>query len=243
MTGYCEVDDVGSVLQSDLAGANPATGEVEDAILGQTNWIRRRTNRHWYDSSGSTAGLIPTSPRSVSEIRLDVPSGPHAQDRQIRRGESATRYPTTVAGPYAKIRLPHYDVQELTRLEVRDRDGGVTDWVAASDKVAGRGEDYYLGTETDERGTSHLYVRAASIGPRIDYSELLTLAYDYGRDGVTETVRRAVALRAAAELVIDDEFEAALPNDTPAVNVQTKADQYQSRADELLDPYLEMPIA
>jgi hypothetical protein len=240
--GFCDVTDVSAVLQDDFAGANPGTDEVEAAIVGQTQWIRRQTSRHFFDTSGGGT-LTPSGPRSVSGIRLDVPASPHSQDRQITQGETGVRYPVSLAGPYARVRLPHYDVQALTALEVRDADGGVTDWIADPDKTSGRGGDYYLQTANDDIGDSHLYVRASSLGSRVDFTDLLTLAYEYGRDPIPDTIRRVTALRAAAELVIADEFESALPNDTPAISAQSKADEYRETAENLLEPFHEVPIA
>lgn len=244
--GFCEVEDVGAALQDDFAGANPSPAEVEAAIAAQTDWVERKTNTHWYDSAASDSDLVPTSPRSVANIRLDVPSSPHATDRQIHHADRGVRYPVTRAGPYCKLRLPHYGVETLDALRVRDFGGDVTDWAADPAFSAGRGEDYYLETATDERAQSHLFIRASSIGARTDFTDLVTLDYRYGVDAAEQswdTVRRATALRAAAELVIDDEFEAAVPNDVGLVNVQTKADQYEQRAENLLQPFMSAPIA
>lgn len=242
-TGYCERDDVRRVLRE--ASFNGDLGQdgqiVDDAIAGQTEWLRKRTRRHWFDTSGGTT-LVPTSTRSVTNITLDVPSSPHRQDRQLLRSDQGVRYPVTHAGRYVKVRLPHYDVSSLTTLDVRQTDGDVEDWVAAGDKTQGRGDDYYLLTDGDT-GASHLYLNASSIGARIDFGDLLTLDYDYGVDGVPETVRRATALRAAAELVLDDDAAVGIPDNGQLVAAESKADKFRKQADRLLQPYLETPIA
>jgi hypothetical protein len=245
MDGYAEVSDVGSVLQDDFAGANPTDAEVEAAIAGLTQWARRKTRHHFYDSGGTNSDLIPTGPRTVDTIQLDVPNSPHAQDRQIRREESDIRYPVTRAGQYARVRLPHYGVETLAKLEVRHRDGSVTDWVATSDKQSGRGEDYYLQTEGDEFKRSYLYLHAGSIGPRVDYEDLLTLSYSYGLDQQSQSwdsVRRGVATLAAADIVLDDDIQGAIPDDGQLVPVNTKADKLLNRGMKLLGSYIAAPI-
>jgi len=246
--GYCEREDVRRALQDasftgDI-GQEPEI--VDDAIIGLTQWLRRRTRRHWYDSGGGTT-LVPTGPRSVSGIHLDVPSSPHRQDNQLHHGDNSDwRYPVTQAGPYAKVRLPHADVESLTTLEVRDRDGGVTDWTAAADKTKGRGEDYYLHTEGDEWRTSYLYVRASSIGGRIDFGDLLTVGYDYGTDQQDRdwaTVRRSVAMLAAADIALDEDVQSSVPDNGQLINVQTKAERYVQRAlDRGLREYFEVGV-
>lgn len=245
MTGYCERDDVRRVLREASFGGDLGQDPeiVDDAIEGQTDWLQRRTHRHWFDSSaGASQDPVPTSARPVTDITLDVPSSPHRQDRQLFSSEQGVRYPVTTAGPYAKVRLPHYDVQSLSALEVRDHAGGVTDWVATANKTEGRGEDFYLLTEGDH-DTSYLFIRARNIGPRVDYGDLLTVDYDYGTDGVPESIRRSTALRAAAELVLDDDAQIGIPDSGQLVQLESKADQYRKKAMELLGPYLETPVA
>lgn len=246
--GYCEQADVRRALQeASFDGAIGQDGEIaDDAIVGLTQWLRRRTRRHWYDSGGGTT-LVPTSARSVSEIRLDVPSSPHSQRGQLFSSHRHFRYPVTKSGHYARIRLPHYDVDSLNTLEVRDRGGDVTDWVSSSDFDSGRGNDYYLHTEGDEYKTSYLYIRANSIGPRTDFDDLLTVGYDYGTDAQDdewETVRRSVAMLAAADIALDEDVQAMVPDNGQMVNAQTKAERYVQRAmDRGLSTYFESPIA
>lgn len=241
-TGYCEPEDVAGVLQEGDRpfSGSPSESEAASAITGLTEYLRRKTGHHWYEPSAQT-DLVPSTTRSQSTVRLDVPSSPHRQDRQLFRAEQGVRYPVTHAGPYARIRLPHHDVQSVTTLAVRDRAGGVTDWVAASDKVAGRGDDYYVLADS-ETGRSHLYIRAASIGPRVDFGDLLTVGYDYGTE-ITDTIRTGVAHLAAAALVLDDDVEAAVPDDGQLVAVETKADRHINEAMRRLGPFFERPVA
>jgi len=244
--GYCEPDDVRRVLQkSEFVGgldADPLI--VEQAITSQSEATREFTDRHWYDPDAGVEAVVATESLSAEEIRVDVPSSPHPQDRQLFVHERE-RYPVTTDGPYARVRLPHCAVSSLTALRVRDHSGDVTDWVADGEHEEGRGEDYYLATPTDgsKAGRSYLYIRAATLPVVTNYRGLLTLAYDYGRAEIPDSVRRATAFLAAHELVIDDEEAIGIPDNGQLVNVQTKADQYKDRALTLLDPYLSEAVA
>lgn len=241
MTGFCTTEDVRRALQKrDLNG--PTDPEiVEPAIEGASNWFARATNGHWFDSAEAIPPLSDTV-ATAQHVRLDVPSSPHRQDRQLLSGRQGARYPVTHAGPYAEIRLPHLHVQTVNTLEVRGRGGDVTDWVAAADKTAGRGEDYYAQRKgQDSYGRTYLYVRADSIGPRIDFGGLLTLEYDYGLDYQTEAwddVRRGIAHLAAADVMDEDDVLTQIPDQGQLVGVQTQYDNLMSAATKRLNPYI-----
>lgn len=244
--GYCNTDDVRRVLQeSEFTGAEAADPLiVEQAITSQSETTREFTDRHWYDPSAADADLVANGPLSASEIRVDVPSSPAPQDRQLFV-DGRERYPVTTDGPYARIRLPHCAVDSLSALRVRDRSGDVTDWTSDADRVEGRGEDYYVSTPTDgsKTGRSYLYIRAASLPALTNYRGALTLAYDYGRAAIPDSVRRATAFLAAHELVIDDDANIGIPDNGQLASVESKADQFKDRALTLLDPYLIDPVA
>ncbi|GGK74554.1 hypothetical protein [Haloarcula sebkhae] len=248
MTGFCEENDVRKALQdkdlseTDVYGPT-GTEFVTAAIEKVSDWLQRQGNRYWYDSGGGT-DLVPDSPATVSDVRLDIPSSPHSQRDQLFH-DSDTRYPVTKAGPYARVTLPHGYVQSLTGLEVRGRGGGVEDWVAANDKTEGRGEDYYVARKgQDSYGRTHLYVRARSIGPRYDFNGILTAEFDYGLDATDESwqdVRRGVAQLAAAELVIEDDVVTSIPDNGQLVGVDTQRQQLVDDGRDALEPYLTPP--
>lgn len=250
MTGFCEIADVReALLERSFSGALDTTNTdtVESTIWSVSDWLARRTNGHWYDSGGQSNDLVGTSAASATNVRLDVPSSPHRQDRQLFRDGRGVRYPTTTNGPYAKVRLPHPYVQTVTALKVRNRGGGVEDWVAEPDKTEGRGEEYYIESPGQRSyGQTYLYIHARSIGARVDYSGLLTLDYDYGLDAQTEAwqdLRRGVALASAAQLVIDDNVVTAIPDSGSLVGVDTQRQQLVDDAAKHLDPYLEVSVA
>lgn len=244
--GYCEPEDVRRVLQE--AGFTGALDQdpliVEQAITSQSETTRERTDRHWYDPDAAADDLVYDAVLSATDMRLDVPSSPHAQhDTMFVDGRE--RYPVTTDGPYARIRMSHCAVSSLTALRVRDAAGDVTDWVAAADKAEGRGEDYYVGTPTDggKAGRSYLHIHAGVLPVVRNYSGLLTVDYDYGRAAIPDSVRRATAFLAAHELVIDDDAQVSIPDNGQLVNVQTKAEQFKNRANTLLKPYLAEALA
>jgi len=238
---YAEEADVKEALQEESLSGPTGSSYVQPAIEGASEWFKRATNGHFYDGSGSGT-LIGDSAESVTEVRVDVPSSPHRQDRQLVSSLSGVRYPRTQDGPFARCRLPHLYVTTLNKLEVRDRGGDVTDWVADSSYTSGRDADYYLQQRgQDSYGRTYLYVNAGSIGPRINHAELLTVDYDFGLDSQTEAwddVRRGIASLAAAELVADDSVLAQLPESGQLVGVDTQQSKLFDRASAYLDPYI-----
>jgi len=238
---YCERQDVLDVLEeASLSGAYDQRPEIIDAAInGLTQDIRAWTNRHWYDPSAGQNDLRNDSPVSATDLIHDIPSSPHTQDRQLFVDDDGVRYPVTHTGPYCRIVLDHADVTTLTALRVRDSAGDYEDWTTQSSKTQGRGEDYYLQTPTDggPAGRTRLYLRAGVLPVLTDYEAALTLDYEYGTDSVPDAVRRMTAQYAAAELVINDEFVQAIPDDGQLINVQTKADRWEAAADKTLDNY------
>jgi hypothetical protein len=239
--GYCTAADVRTALQEVNLSGPIDTEFVDPEIIAASSWFRKTSGRHFYDSTATTDPL-PTSTRSIQTVRLSIPSSPHAQRDQIHTHDRGVRYPVTTDGPYSRLPLPHAFVDSLDALNVRDRSGDTTDWVADSEYDEGVGEDYYVQEEDLEgRGDSALYIRAASIGARRDYSGLVVADYQYGLDEQTESwrdVRRGVANLAAADLVVDDDILTSLPDNGQLVGVDTQADRLLDRAMKYLRTYL-----
>lgn len=259
MPGYCDPDDVRKALQK--SGLDSATGNsgdgplavdiVEQAIEAASDWFARRSRGHWYDSTADTDSdanndYLYTDVKSASDVLLDVPSSPYRQRGQLLSDYHDAMYPVTTAGEYAKVSLPHRHVQQVTKLNVRDRGGDVDDWVAGS-QTEGRGEDYYISTPGQEgTGESYLFIRAPEIGPREDYQNLLEASYDYGLDAQTArwmNVRRGVASLAAAEVVDNDSVISQIPDNARLVSAQTEHQNLLDTANKLLQPYLEAGVA
>ncbi len=243
MPGYCTPDEVRKVLQeTDLSGA---TNEpmVTASITAVSQWLRQRAGVHVYDSTGTTVA-VPETPATARQQRYDIPASPHAQDRQLFHHDAA-RYPVTEAGRYSRVWLAHHGVHSITSLGVRQRDGSVRDWVAETEYTEGRGEDWYLMVDSED-GRSQLYLNAASIGPRVDYTELLTLEYEFGFDIAERDVtaiRRGVAHLAAAEVLEDDGVIAQIPENARLPSIDSEYDHLVTRARQYLGPYLHIPIA
>jgi hypothetical protein len=250
MPAFCEYSDVReALLERSLSGPldQANTDTVMSTIASVSDWFARQTNGHWYDSTAEPGDLRENAPATASDVRLDVPSSPHRQDRQLLVGEQGVRYPVTHNGPYARIQLPHRYVQSVAALRVRDTGGGVDDWVADPSKTEGRGGDYYVGRPGQASyGQSYLFVRASSIGPRVDYNGLLTVDYEFGLDADEKSwqdVRRGVALASGAEVVIDDNVLSSIPDDGQLVGVDTQRQQLVDDAADKLDPYLGVAVA
>lgn len=236
---YAEESDVQAAMQEADVAFNErplGTTNVETAIQTASRWFRRQTDAHFYDSTAAASDLISSSPSSVTDIRLSIPSSPHAQPGQLSQVADETRrqpsYPVTQVGQYARAtttagepRLPYFHVETIDSLEVRERGGELTDWVAANDKTEGRGEDYYLQTEGDSTGRSYLYIHAGALGPRQDFDDVLLAGVSFGADWQDHPwadVRRGIAHLAAAELVKDDDVLTAIPDGATINSVDTE---------------------
>lgn len=256
--GYCTVDDVRRALRSkDLPGdAAQDTQIVVDAITSQTEWLHETTSRHWYEPTGldeDTQGIIPTEPRTHTEDEQDVPTRAYLTTEAERRsgsffspGHRPTSsdvgdglQPREFGGDYTRVTLFRRDVQSLTELLVRNGDGGYDDWVSNTDFVEGRGEDYYLHTD-DSDGLTRVYLNidTLDVDNIENWSTAVVATYDWGIDGITRTVRRAVAMRAAAQLLTDDEAALGIPENASMVSAESKVQAMERQAEELLEVHL-----
>lgn len=233
---FCEREDVRHVLQKSTRKfdeSNQLSNDiVEAAITSASQWFATQTDAYFYDSSGSGT-LVDSTPATATGIIESVASSPHRQGGQVfrhRRGSGQPRYPNTKDGVYVRVQLPALFVESIDRLAVRDSGGGVTDWVTESDILEGRGEDYYVTVDgSDSYGRSYLYLRAGTLGARRSYEDILTIDVSYGLDAETERdwqdVRRGIAALAAAQVVVDDNVLAQLPDNGSLIGVATQHEQ------------------
>jgi hypothetical protein len=247
---YCEEADVQKAMQEvDMSFTETPLGSdnVQAAIFAASRWLRRRSGAHFYDSGGDASDLIDTTAATATDIQMGIPSSPHPQDGslfKVAEGVNRQRsYPVTHAGRYARAEqrtgtatLGRRFVESIDRLAVRELGGETTDWVAASDKAEGRGEDYYFDVDgATHRGRSYLYLDAAALGPRRDFTNLLTVDVSYGLDWQDDPwadVRRGVGHLAAAELVVDDDVLTAISDEGQLIGVDTQAQQHFDAAME-----------
>lgn len=242
--GYCTVEDVRHALQEkSLSGAfEEADNElVVKAITSQTEPLEKELKRHWYVPGGVDAdphGLIPTAPKSRDDEEDITTGGAHIV------GEPAT--PKTYQQGYTKIRLARRDAESVSQLLVATGDG-YEDWVAADAYDGGSfpsalGDDYYL--RVNNGGWSELYLDADHFldedgEPVVDsFANAVYVFFDYGHEGLPESVRRAVGMRAAAQLLApDDEASLGIPENANIQTVETKVSALERQADELLEVY------
>lgn len=239
--GYCTVGDIRRVKQeAELTGALASDNNqaVVDAITSQNQWLRKETDTHFYVEDGVTGddlGLIPTTDRSRGPEEGDIPSTPHSQHSTLFSSRR-DRYPYKTHGPFCRIPLDKHDVQALTALEVRDSTGTFTDWVAANDK--NEGEDYRLYVEAGSAPSrSYVDVRAASLPALQHFDGGVRATYSYGEAELPPTVRRAVAMRATAQLLLDDEAALGIPENASLVSAESKVQALERQAEELLEHY------
>ena len=243
--GYCTLEDLRRALRkADLPGDVGQDKQIAvDAIVAETEPLEKSLKRHWYAAQGddildeASAIDIPTAPKTRDD-EYDIPTGA----AQLV-GEPAT--PKTSQGDYAKIDLARRDADAVGAFHVRQPDGTYEDWVASDEYTEGSwppsGEDYYL--RVNNGGWSRLYLDTTNFleeGEDDEYvldswANAVYLEFDYGHEGIPRNVRRAVALRAGAELVEEAVIE--IPQNASVYNIETKADEMRSKADDLLEVY------
>ncbi len=144
---------------------------------------------------------------------------------------------------YTRIRLDRKDVDAINELHVIGEDGSYTDWVGSSDYDGGagtehRGEDYWGRVNND--GISELYLDVHSLDDDIaSLSNAVYTEWDYGREGISRTARRAVALFAAAEFA--EEATIQIPENATVYNVGALSDKLEAKAEKLLNPDAKVP--
>jgi len=244
--GYCTLEDVRRALRkASLPGDLSQDQRIAvDAIVAQTEELEKTFKRYWYAPTGAdildeaSAVDIPTGPKSRDDEE-SIPTG-----GAMIAGEPAT--PQLWHESYTRIRLARRDATSIDELLVRDSDGGYTDWVGSSDYSGGTwpdaiGEDYYL--RVNNGGESVLYLDTENLLEADDDDEYyldtfvnaVYVTFSYGHKGIPRNVRRAVALRAAAEFT--EEAAIQVPENARLGSIETKAEEMRSRADELLEVY------
>lgn len=245
-TGYCTLKDLRRALQdAELPGELQQDKQLAvDAITAQTEPLEKSLKRHWHAPDGAsildeaTVIDIPTSPKSRDDEE-DIPTG----GAFIVDDDGPV--PKTSQGSYAKIELARRDAEAVEALHVRTADGTYEDWTASSDYTAGSwppsGADYYL--RVNNGGWSRLYVDTTNLlvdGADDEYeldsfANAVYVEYSYGHEGIPRNVRRAVAFRAASDFV--DEAAVQIPENARMRSVKSLAEEFERKADELLEVY------
>ncbi|MFC6973647.1 hypothetical protein ACFQL1_01545 [Halomicroarcula sp. GCM10025709] len=245
-TGYCTLEDLRRALrEADLPGDVEGDQQIAvDSITAQTEWLEKTLKRHWYAPTGAdildeaTAIDIPTSPKERDDEE-DIPTA----SAFVVDEDGPT--PKTSQGTYAKIKLARRDAESVSALHVRQGDGTFEDWAASADYDEGSwppsGEDYYL--RVNNGGWSRLYVDTENLLKEDEddeyvlesFANAVYLVWEYGHKGIPQTVRRAVAFRAASDFV--EEAAIQIPNNVEVYNVESLAEQFERKAEELLEVY------
>jgi hypothetical protein len=245
--GYCTLEDLRRALrEAQLPGDIQQDTQIAvDAITAQTEWLEKTLKRHWYAPAGASildeasAIDIPTEPKNRDDEE-DIPTS----SAVIVEDDSGPS-PKTSQGDYAKIGLARRDAEAIEALHVRTADGTYEDWAASSDYTEGpwppSGEDYYL--RVNSGGWSRLYLDSTNLledGEDDKYvldsfANAVYLEFSYGHEGIPRNVRRAVAFRAGADLV--EEAVVEIPQNATVYNVETKAEEMRTQAEELLEVY------
>ncbi|NHN40542.1 hypothetical protein G9C85_02670 [Halorubellus sp. JP-L1] len=266
-TGYCTVDDVRRALQETVtefdSGAWGASNHqvVVDAITGQTEWVQESTHRHWYEStevSEDDENVLPSGPLTHTEDEQDIPTRAFLTTTETDRssyypptwvdydpddnpdpnyGEMDGLSPQQHRGPFTRVSLFRRDVQTLSELFVLSSTG-YEDWVASDDYTEGKAGDYYLHVDGSS-GLTQLYLDTNSLDSDLEnYAGAVLATYDYGIEGIPQTVRRAVAFRAGSELLMDDQAALGIPENSQLVAAESKKQAMEDRASELLEIHL-----
>jgi hypothetical protein len=239
--GYCTLADVRRALQEkDLPGDISQDNQIAvDAITAQTEWLEKTLHRHWYEPGGIGEADV-----------IDIPTGPKTRDDEYDIPTSTAFVvgepvmPKTSQGDYAMIELDRRDAESVSKLLVRTADGSFEDWT--TEYTGGSwpdalGEDYYL--RVNNGGVSRLYLDTTNLLKSGEgneyvldsYANAVYLEFSYGHEGIPQTIRRAVAFRAASDFV--DEAAVQIPDNVRVRSVESLADQFERKAEELLEIY------
>jgi hypothetical protein len=241
VTGYCTVDDVRRVFQeADLSGALAESNNqlVVDTIAAVSSTVEKATKRHWYDAGGVSdddRSVIPTDAQSRDD-EYDLPSqgavafGAAGTDIKERIRVGAGDLGDEAVPTYTRITLARKDVSSLDELLVINANGAVEDWIASSDYdtgvgLANRGADAWV--RLNNGGVSELNIDIHALDD--DIPSLANAVYaivSYGKDEVPQRIRRGVAHLVAADLVLNDEFVTAIPDDGQLTSLETKAQRW-----------------
>ncbi|EMA19016.1 hypothetical protein [Haloarcula argentinensis] len=244
--GYCTLEDLRRAMQeASLPGDISQDKQIAvDSITAQTEWLEKTLKRHWYAPAG--ADILDEA------TDIDIPTGPKSRDdEQDIPTPSAIVVdddgpaPKTWQGSYTKLDLARRDAGAVTKLLVRDGDGSYTDWVASDDYSVGQspdglGDDAYV--RVNNGGWSALYLDVSNLYDdtadewKLDtFSNAVYAFFEYGYEGLPQTIRRAVAFRAASDFV--DEAAVQIPENARVRSVESLADQFERKSEELLEVY------
>lgn len=210
------------------------TRDDEHDIPSHGGFVEGASERERYRYRANSDALLEAGPRHERRRRRDLR---RVEKREIRLAFGDLYDDTRPA--YTRIRFDRRDVEAVNELHVVNEDGAYDDWVAESDYDGGvgnqhRGEDYWV--RVNNGGWSELYLDVHALDDDIPgLSNAVYVDFDYGHDGIPQTVRRAVALRAGAYFT--EKAAVQIPENARLYNVESRAEEMREEATELLDVY------
>ncbi|CAL92478.1 hypothetical protein BJ1_gp56 [Halorubrum virus BJ1] len=216
----------------------PKTRDDEHDLSTRAGMVHGTSERDRYRYRENSDALLESDPRSDRwrKSRRE----PKREIRIATGPDNALDPPVDESVPaYTRITLERHYVDAINKLLVIGADGSYTDWVASDEFDGGvgldnRGSDYWA--RINSGGVTELYLDVHAMDDDLaSLSNTVYVDFDHGHEGIPPAVRRAVALRAGAELVEDAVIE--IPSNTTLYNVETKAERMREKADELLEEY------
>lgn len=220
---------------SNLLPTGPKTRDDEHDLPTHGGLVHGESEHERHRYRENSDALLEADPRH--EHRREHRRDPKREIR-IATGEYHHHH-ETAAPAYTRITLDRRDVQALNQLLVIGADGSYTDWVGSDDYSGGMwpdalGEDYYV--RINNSGVSELYIDVHALDDDIaSLSNAVYVDIDYGHEGIPKTARRGIAFRAAADLAEDAAIQ--IPENAQVYNVETLAEQFERKAEELLEAY------
>ena len=227
-------------------------GSIEDpeGVLATTPL--ERNDEHDLQTSAAEVDQMGEEPRYYNEnsdaLLEDAPRRHYYERRDVdKRGRLRIAFgefqpgahPDNTTPAYTRIRLNRKDVTDVTSLMVVNEEGGFDDWFA--DKTGGignsnRGSDWWV--RINNRGVAELYLDVQAMSEEIaSLASGVYVEFKYGDDELPMSVRRGVAHLAASQLIVDDEFQAGMPDQGQLVNVETKSQKWERQGYRLLEKH------
>jgi len=216
----------------------PETRDDEHDIQTHGGMVHGAGERDRHRTRKNSDALLEAGPRY--ERRRRNRREPKQQIR-VAIGEPADLKPPIdeTVPVYTRIQLARKDIKSINELHVINENGAYDDWVAESEYDGGvgkmhRGKDYWV--RVNNGGVSELYLNVHAMDDDIaSLSNAVYVDLDYGHEGIPRNVRRAVAFRAASDFV--EEAAMQIPENAKVYNVDTLAEEFERKADELLEVY------
>jgi len=239
----------GGGIDEDSQNVIPSGTKSRDDEYGlprQGGQVHGASERRRLQYRKNSDALLESDPRSERRRR-----DRRKLKRDIRLAFGDLRDDTAPA--YTRITLVRRDVSSLDELLVLNESGAYDDWVASDDYDTGvglsnRGADAWV--RLNNGGISELNIDVHALDD--DIPSLANAVYavtTYGIDEVPMRIRRGVAHLVAADLVLNDEFVTAIPDDGQLTSLETKAQRWGQTGvqklgqdvvdEEILDPFRE----